>query len=288
MAGESESIKQIELEKLDSFQDHPFLVRDDEQMQTLADSIRSVGVLVPTIVRPKEKGRYEIIAGHRRKHGCELAGLSTLPCVVREVDRDDAVVMMVDSNFQRERILPSERGRAYKMKLNAIKRQGERTDLTSAQSGQKWPRKTARDRIADDSPDSSSQIQRYIRLTELRPELLQMVDEGRIALTPAAEISYLTHKEQALLLLTMESEQATPSLSQAQRMKKLSRQGMLTVDEILSIMTERKKPECWNLNLSMDQIAEYFPPSYTPKMMEETIFKLLNAWMRQRIKRGNG
>ena len=240
MAGKSESIKQIELEKLDSFQDHPFLVRDDEQMQTLADSIRSVGVLVPAIVRPKGKGRYEIIAGHRRKHGCELAGLSTLPCVVREMDRDDAVVMMVDSNFQRERILPSERGRAYKMKLNAIKRQGARTDLTSAQSGQKWPRKTARDRIADDSPDSSSQIQRYIRLTELRPELLQMVDEGRIALTPAAEISYLTHKEQALLLLTMLSNsefivmlnQAEPDRAKLATLLNISKEQMSYITNV--------------------------------------------------------
>ena len=282
MTTKTETVANIALEKLVPFRDHPFQVRDDEQMQMITESIRSVGVLVPAIARPLENGTYELIAGHRRKHACELAGLSTLPVIVRDVDRDTATVMMVDSNFQREEILPSERAKAYKMKLEAIKRQGARTDLTSDQVGQKSERKTSRDLIAENSPDSSSQIQRYLRLNELNPELLQMVDDGKIALTPAAELSFLSKEEQSLLLLTIESEQATPSLSQAQRMKKLSRQGELTEDEILDIMLEQKKPECWNLTLSMNKITKYFPKSYTPQKMEETIIKLLEAWMRHR------
>ena len=282
MTTKTETVTNIALEKLVPFQDHPFQVRDDEQMQMITESIRSVGVLVPAIARPLENGTYELIAGHRRKHACELAGLSTLPVIVRDVDRDTATVMMVDSNFQREEILPSERAKAYKMKLEAIKRQGARTDLTSDQVGQKSKRKTSRDLIAENSPDSSSQIQRYLRLNELNPELLQMVDDGKIALTPAAELSFLSKEEQSLLLLTIESEQATPSLSQAQRMKKLSRQGELTEDEILDIMLEQKKPECWNLTLPMNKITKYFPQSYTPQKMEETIIKLLEAWMRHR------
>jgi ParB family chromosome partitioning protein len=282
MTTKTETVTTIALEKLVPFRDHPFQVRDDEQMQIITESIRSVGVLVPAIARPLENGTYELIAGHRRKHACELAGLSTLPVIVRDVDRDTATVMMVDSNFQREEILPSERAKAYKMKLEAIKRQGARTDLTSDQVGQKSERKTSRDLIAENSPDSSSQIQRYLRLNELNPELLQMVDDGKIALTPAAELSFLSKEEQSLLLLTIESEQATPSLSQAQRMKKLSRQGELTEDEILDIMLEQKKPECWNLTLPMNKITKYFPQSYTPQKMEETIIKLLEAWMRHR------
>ena len=282
MTTKTETVTNIALEKLVPFQDHPFQVRDDEQMQMITESIQSVGVLVPAIVRPLENGTYELIAGHRRKHACEMIGLPTLPAIVRDVDRDTATVMMVDSNFQREEILPSERAKAYKMKLDAIKRQGARTDLTSDQVGQKLGRKTSRDLIAENSPDSSSQIQRYLRLNELNPALLQMVDEGKIALTPAAELSFLSNEEQKLLLLTIESEQATPSLSQAQRMKKLSRQGELTEDEILDIMLEQKKPECWNLTLPMNKITKFFPPSYTPQKMEETIIKLLEAWMRHR------
>ena len=282
MTTKTETVTNIALEKLVPFQDHPFQVRDDEQMQMITESIQSVGVLVPAIVRPLENGTYELIAGHRRKHACEMIGLPTLPAIVRDVDRDTATVMMVDSNFQREEILPSERAKAYKMKLDAIKRQGARTDLTSDQVGQKLERKTSRDLIAENSPDSSSQIQRSLRLNELNPALLQMVDEGKIALTPAAELSFLSNEEQKLLLLTIESEQATPSLSQAQRMKKLSRQGELTEDEILDIMLEQKKPECWNLTLPMNKITKFFPPSYTPQKMEETIIKLLEAWMRHR------
>ncbi len=279
----TEAVISIAIERLAPFHGHPFQVKDDEQMQMITESIRNVGVLVPAIVRPIENGYYEIIAGHRRRHACELVGIPALPCIVRELDRDTSIVMMVDSNFQREKILPSERAKAYKMKLEAIKRQGARTDLTSDQVGQKLERKSSRDLIAENSPDSSTQIQRYLRLNELLPELLQMVDDGKIALTPAAELSFLTQEEQALLLTTIESEQATPSLSQAQRMKKLSRQGMLTDDEILQIMMEQKKPECWNLTLPMNKITRYFPSTYTPQKMEETIIKLLDAWMRHRV-----
>lgn len=278
-----ETIRSIGLIKLVPFQDHPFAVRDDEQMGMITESIRSVGVLVPALARPLDDGRFELISGHRRKHACELIGMTTLPVIIREVDRDTATVMMVDSNFQREEILPSERAKAYKMKLEAIKRQGARTDLTSDQVGQKLDKKSSRDLIAENSPDSSSQIQRYLRLNELIPALLQMVDEKKIALTPAAELSFLTKEEQEILLLTIESEQATPSLSQAQRMKKLSLQGELTDDEILEIMMEQKKPECWNLTLPMNTLSKYFPESYTPKRMEETIIKLLDAWMQHRV-----
>lgn len=282
MSKKAENVIDISLERLLPFQEHPFHVRDDEQMAMIVESIRSVGVLVPAIVRPLEGGFYEIISGHRRKHACELLSLLTLPCIVRDADRDAAIVMMVDSNFQREEILPSERAKAYKMKLEAMKRQGARTDLTSDQVGQKLERKSSRDLIAENSPDSSSQIQRYLRLNELIPELLQMVDDHKIALTPASELSFLTNDEQQLLLLTIESEQTTPSLSQAQRMKRLSRQGELSDDAILEIMMEQKKPECWNLTLPMNKITRYFPQSYTPQRMEETIFKLLDAWMRHR------
>ena len=281
MTVRQETIINIELEKLLPFQNHPFQVKDDEQMLMITESIRNVGVLVPAIARPLDDGYYELISGHRRKYACELAGIPSLPVIVRDVDRDTATIMMVDSNFQREKILPSERAKAYKMKLEAIKRQGARTDLTSDQVGQKLERKSSRDLIAENSPDSSTQIQRYLRLNELIPEMLQLVDEGRIALTPATELSFLAKEEQSLLLVTIESEEAAPSLSQAQRMKKLSRQGELTDDAILEIMMEQKKPECWNLTLPMSKITRYFPKSYTPQRMEETIIKLLDAWARR-------
>ena len=277
-----ECVQNIELDKLRPFPDHPFIVRDDEQMQMLMESIRTVGVLVPVIARPLSDGTYELIAGHRRKRACERVGIPTLPVIVRKADLDTATVMMVDSNFQREEILPSERAKAYKMKLEAIKRQGARTDLTSDQVGQKLNRKSSRDLIAENSPDSSSQIQRYLRLNELIPELLQMVDAKKIALTPAAELSFLTKDEQQLLLVTIESEQATPSLSQSQRMKRISQEGTLTDDTILEIMMEQKKPECWNLTLPMNKITKYFPQSYSPQKMEETIIKLLELWKRNR------
>ena len=259
MTKKTERITSVELKKLVPFRDHPFQVRDDEQMRMLTESVRNVGVLVPAIVRPLDDGSYELISGHRRAKAAELSGLSELPAIIRDADHDAATIMMVDSNFQREEILPSEKARAYKMKLDAMKRQGARLDLTSVQLGQKLEGKTSRDQIAENCPDSSTQIQRYLRLNELIQELLAMVDEGRIALTPAVELSFLTRKEQELLLLTIESEQATPSLSQAQRMKQLSKRGELTDDAILEIMTERKKPECWNLTLPMNRITKYFP-----------------------------
>ena len=285
MSKQSETITFIPIEKLIPFRDHPFQIRDDEQMKMITESIRSVGVLVPAIARPLPDGKYELISGHRRKRASELLGLPTLPVIVREVDHDTGIVMMVDSNFQREEILPSERARAYKMKLEAIKRQGARNDLTSDQPGQKLERKSSRDLIAENSPDSSSQIQRYLRLNELIPELLLMVDERKIALTPAAEISYLTKEEQEILLVTIESEMSTSSLSQAQRMKHISRERKLTDEMILQIMSEKKKPECWNLVFPMNKVSKYFPKSYTPKRMEETIYGLLEGWRNDQSRR---
>ena len=282
MSKKSEKITLIPIKKLIPFRDHPFQVRDDEQVRMLTESIRTVGVLVPAIARPLKNGTYELISGHRRKRASEILGLPTLPVIVKEVNRDTGIVMMVDSNFQREEILPSERARAYKMKLEAIKRQGAKTDLTSDQVGQKSARKSSRDLIAENSPDSSSQIQRYLRLNELIPELLQMVDERKIALTPASEISYLKKEEQCILLATIDSELSTPSLSQAQRMKHLSREGKLTDDMILKIMSEQKKPECWNLTIPMNKVSKYFPRSYTPQKMEEIIFKLLEGWVNEK------
>ena len=281
-AAQEDRITLLPLSELHDFPNHPFKVRDDEAMQETAESIRQYGVLVPAIVRPREDGGYEIIAGHRRRHGSELAGLSAMPCIVRQMDDDTATILMVDSNIQRENILPSERAQAYKMKLEAIKRQGTRHDLTSDQLGQKLSGKTSREVIAENSNDSPTQIQRYIRLTELSPELQQMVDEKKIGMTPAVEISYLKPEEQQMLLTAIDSEQATPSLSQAQRMKKLSRDGKLNDDTMLDIMMEQKKPEGYNVVLSADKLCKYFPRSYTPQKMEETILKLLDAWLRKR------
>jgi len=287
---QQEVIVQVPLSKLHDFPNHPFKVRDDEAMQETAESIRQYGVLVPAIVRPREDGGYEIIAGHRRRHGSELAGLSAMPCIVREMDDDTATILMVDSNIQRENILPSERAQAYKMKLEAIRRKAGRPVKTeekdvpdnSVQVGQNFDGKTSRELLAENSPDSSTQIQRYIRLTELSPELQQMVDEKKIGMTPAVEISYLKPEEQQMLLTAIDSEQATPSLSQAQRMKKLSREGKLNDDSMLDIMMEQKKPEGYNVVLSADKLRKYFPRSYTPQRMEETILKLLDAWLRKR------
>ena len=278
-----EVVEQIPLSDLHPFPDHPFQVRDDDAMQETAESIKTYGVLVPALARPREDGGgYELIAGHRRKHACELAGLTTMPVIVRDIDRDAATIIMVDSNLQRENILPSERAKAYKMKLEAIKRQGKRHDLTSDQLGQKLSGKTSRELIAENSNDSPTQIQRYIRLTELSPELQQMVDEKKIAMTPAVEISYLKPEEQKMLLTAMDSEQATPSLSQAQRMKKLSREGGLNDDSMLDIMMEQKKPEKSDITLSGEKLRKYFPRSYTPFQIENTIFKLLDAWQTKR------
>ena len=275
----TETIKDIPLDDLHPFPDHPFGVRDDEAMQETVESIKEYGVLVPAIARPREDGGYEIIAGHRRKHACELAGLKTMPVIVRDLDRNAATIIMVDSNLQRENILPSEKAKAYKMKLEAIKRQGARRDLTSDQVGRKLE---SAEMIAQQSADSKSQVRRYIRLTELEPELQKMVDDGKIGMTPAVEISYLKPDEQKMLIETIDSEQATPSLSQAQRMKRLSQEGKLTDDTMLGIIMEQKKPENWDLKLPMDKIRKFFPRSYTPQRMEETIMKLLESWMKKR------
>ena len=285
-----EVVEQIPLSELHPFPDHPFQVRDDDAMQETAESIKTYGVLVPALARPREDGGYELIAGHRRKHACELAGLTTMPVIVRNIDRDAATIIMVDSNLQRENILPSERAKAYKMKLEAIRRKAGRPAKeadaafkeNSVQVGQNFDGKTSREILAENSPDSSTQIQRYIRLTELSPELQQMVDEKKIAMTPAVEISYLKPEEQKMLLTAMDSEQATPSLSQAQRMKKLSREGALNDDSMLDIMMEQKKPEKSDITLSGEKLRKYFPRSYTPFQIENTIFKLLDAWQKKR------
>lgn len=277
-----DTIKEIPLGELHPFHDHPFSVRDDEAMAQTVESIKEYGVLVPAIARPRENGGYEIIAGHRRKHACEIAGLKTMPVIVRDIDRNTATIVMVDSNLQRENILPSERAKAYKMKLEAIKRQGARTDLTCTQVGHKSNGTKSIQKVADEAGESRTQVQRYIRLNELQPELQHLVDEGKIGMTPAVEISYLKPDEQKMLIETIDSEQATPSFSQAQRMRRLSQEGKLNDDAVLGIMMEQKKPENWDLKLPMEKIRKFFPRSYTPQRMEETIIKLLETWMKKR------
>lgn len=283
-----EKVIEIALSELHPFPDHPFSVREDDAMKETVESIKEYGVLTPAIARPREDGGYEIIAGHRRKRACELAGLDTMPAIIRDMDTDTATILMVDSNLQRENILPSERAKAYKMKLDALKRQGKRTDLTSRQlvgkSDSLIPRrnKESADKIGGESGESGRQVQRYIRLNELSPPLQQMVDDKKIALTPAVELSYLKPEEQAIVVETIESEQATPSLSQAQRMKKLSQSGKLNDDAVLSIMSEDKKPEVDKIVFTSDTLRKYFPKSYTPKQMTDTIIKLLDGWSRKR------
>ena len=274
-----EKVMEIPLSELHPFKDHPFKVKDDEAMMETADSIRQYGVLVPAIARPDPNGGYELVAGHRRHRASELAGKETMPVIVRDLDDDQATIIMVDSNLQRESLLPSERAFAYKMKLEAIKHQGARTDLTSAQVG---PKLTAAEKIAENSPDSKSQIKRFIRLTELIPELLDMVDEKKIAFNPAYELSFLKPEEQQMLLDTMDYEQATPSLSQAQRMKKFSQEGRLNIDVMRAIMSEEKKSDLDKVTFTSDTLRKYFPKSYTPARMQETIIKLLEQWQRRR------
>ena len=275
----TEYITNIPVEKLKSFPNHPFQVRDDDSMRETVESIKTYGVLQPAIVRPSKDGDYEILSGHRRKRACELAGKKTIPAIVRELDDDAAIIFMVDSNLQRENILPSERAAAYKMKLEALKRQGARTDLTSAQV---VPKLSAREKVAEEAGVNRMEVTRYIRLTELQPELQQMVDDKKIAFTPAVEISYLKPDEQRMLLDTISSEQATPSLSQAQRLKKLSQAGELTDDSMLSIMSEQKKPEKNCLTIPAEVVEKYFPKSFTPVKMQEVIVKLLESWQRKR------
>ena len=275
-----EKIQEIPLSELHPFKNHPFKVKDDEAMMETADSIKQYGVLVPAIARPDPEGGYELVAGHRRHRASELAEKETMPVIVRDLDDDAATIIMVDSNLQRESFLPSERAFAYKMKLEAVKHQGARTDLTSRQVGEKS--QTSIQKVADQAGESQRQVQRYIRLTELIPELMDMVDEKKIALNPAYELSFLKKEEQVDLLDAMDSEQATPSLSQAQRLKKYSQEGHLTLDMMRVIMGEEKKSDLDRVTFTSDTLRKYFPKSYTPQRMQETIIKLLEAWQKKR------
>ena len=275
-----EKIQEIPLTELHPFKNHPFKVKDDEAMMETADSIKQYGVLVPAIARPDPEGGYELVAGHRRHRASELAEKETMPVIVRDLDDDAATIIMVDSNLQRESLLPSERAFAYKMKLEAVKHQGARTDLTSRQLGEKS--QTSIQKVADQAGESQRQVQRYIRLTELIPELMDMVDEKKIALNPAYELSFLKKEEQVDLLDAMDSEQATPSLSQAQRLKKYSQEGYLTLDMMRVIMGEEKKSDLDRVTFTSDTLRKYFPKSYTPQRMQETIIKLLEAWQKKR------
>ncbi|MGX8700298.1 ParB/RepB/Spo0J family partition protein [Caproiciproducens sp.] len=278
-----EKVIDMPLSEMHPFPDHPFQVRDDDSMKETVESIKEYGVLVPAIVRPSVEGGYELISGHRRKHACELAGLPTMPVIVRDLDDDAATIIMVDSNIQRENILPSERAKAYKMKLEAMKRQAGRPSLENGgQVGHDLRGIKTRDLIAENSEDSARTIQRYIRLNELTPQLQQMVDDKKIAMTPAVELSYLKPEEQTLLLDTIESEQTTPSLSQAQRLKKFSAEGHLNEDSMLAIMSEEKKPEKNDLTIKADKLQQYFPKSYTPQQMEQVIIRLLDGWQKKR------
>lgn len=276
-----ERVQEIPLDQLKPFKNHPFKVRDDQRMLDTVDSIREYGVLVPAIARPDPEGGYELISGHRRKRGCEMAGLQTMPVIIRDLDDDAAVLVMVDSNIQREELLPSERAFAYKMKLEALKHQGARSDLTSSQLGTKL---RADELLAQQAGESRNQVQRFIRLTELISELLDMVDERKLAFNPAVEVSYLKRDEQRMLLEAMDAEQTTPSLSQAQRLKKFSQEGRLTEEAMSAIMSEEKKSEMDKVTLRSDTLRRYFPKSYTPKQMEQTIIKLLDVWQKQRQK----
>ena len=278
-AGKTENIKQVRLSQLFPFERHPFKVNNDAEMLKIVESVKQYGVLSPAIARPLPDGGYELVSGHRRKRACELAGLETMPVIVRELDDDAAALLVVDSNLQREGLLPSERAFAYKLKLEALRHQGERTDLTSSQLGTKL---RADEIIAEQDGSSRNQIQRYIRLTELIPELLDMVDERKFAFNPAYELSFLKQGEQRLLLDAMDSEQATPSLSQAQRLKQFSQRGELTAEVMRAIMSEEKKPEIDRITITGDRLRKYFPRSYTPKQMEETIIKLLEQWQKRR------
>ena len=277
-----EKIQEIPLSELHPFKNHPFKVKDDEAMMETADSIKQYGVLVPAIARPDPEGGYELVAGHRRHRASELAEKETMPVIVRDLDDDAATIIMVDSNLQRESLLPSERAFAYKMKLDAMKHQGERVDLTCSQVGNKLEGKKSSEILAEQVGQSKNQIFRYIRLTDLIPELLDMVDEKKIALNPAYELSFLKKEEQVDLLDAVDSEQATPSLSQAQRLKKYSQEGHLTLDMMRVIMGEEKKSDLDRVTFTSDTLRKYFPKSYTPQRMQETIIKLLEAWQKKR------
>ena len=279
---QQEQIQRLALSELHPFKDHPFRVLDDDRMMETVESVKEYGVLVPIIARPLADGGYEIVSGHRRKRACELAGMNEIPAIVRDLDDDEAVIIMVDSNLQRENILPSERAKAYQMKLEAIKHQGERRDLTSDQVGQKL--RVAVERVAENAGESKSQVQRFIRLNNLEPPLIDKVDAGKLAFTPAVELSYLKPEEQQWLDTALENTQQTPSLSQAQRMKRESKQGTLSEQGIMEIMTENKQtvPAKGSVVLPQEKLTKYFPRSYTTEQMEKVIFKLLDYWVRKR------
>jgi ParB-like partition proteins len=276
---EREKVQMVPLTELQPFKNHPFKVKEDEAMMQTVESVKQYGVLVPAIARPREGGGYELVSGHRRHRASELAGFTEMPVIVRDLNDDESTIVMVDANLQRESLLPSERAFAYKMKLEALKRQGSRSDLTSGQVGTK---SRTDEKVGDAIGESGRQVQRFIRLTALIPDLLDMVDEKKIAINPAVEISFLKPEEQTQLLETIESEQATPSLSQAQRLKRFSQEGSLSADVMRAIMSEEKKPEQSRLTLGADKLQHFFPKSYTPKQMEDTILKLLEQWHKKR------
>ena len=278
----SERVQEIPLSELHPFKNHPFRVVDDEAMQRTVESVAQFGVLAPALARPRPEGGYELVAGHRRMRASELAGLETMPVIVRQMDDDTATIAMVDSNLQRETLLPSERAFAYKMKMEAMKHQGERTDLTSGQLGRKSDGKESRELIAEQTGESARQVQRFINLTNLIPELLDMVDRKEIAFNPAVELSFLKKEEQKGFLEAMDYGQSTPSLSQAQRIKKLSQAGMCTQEAMNTIMNEEKKSELDTVTLKNDVLLKYFPRSYTPKQMQDTIIRLLEQWQKKR------
>lgn len=277
-----EKVWEIPLKDLYPFKDHPFKVRDDAEMEKVVESVATYGVLTPAIARRRPEGGYELISGHRRHHAAQLAGLETMPVIVRDLDDDAATILMVDANLQREEILPSERAQAYKMKLEAIKHQGQRRDLTSGQLDPKLNNMRSNAIVAQDAGESVKQVQRYIRLTELIPEIQEMVDTKQIAFNPAVELSYLKPEEQQDFIEAMDYGQATPSLSQAQRIKTLSRDGMCTLEAMCAVMSEEKKPEVDHVTLKNDVIRKYFPKSFTPQQMEQTIIKLLDQWQKKR------
>ena len=281
-AAAKEQRTEMPLSDLHPFEGHPFKVLDDELMEQTVESIKQIGVVSPLIVRPDPEGGFEILSGHRRLHAAQLAGLETVPVIVKEMDDDAAIIFMVDSNLQRENILPSERAFSYKMKLEAMKHQGERGDLTSGQVGQKSVGTVSRDIVAEQAGDSSRNVQRFIRLTNLIPEILDMVDEKKIAFNPAVELSYLKPSEQKEFLEAMDYAQASPSLSQAQRLKKLSQEGGCTLDAMCEVMNEIKKDELDHVTIKNEVHRKYFPKSYTPKQMQDTIIRLLEKWQRSK------
>ena len=282
IAVQNEAVQNIPLSELFSFKNHPFRIVDDEAMQRTVESVSQFGVLSPAIARPRVDGGYEIISGHRRLHASQLLGLETMPVIVRQMDDDTAVITMVDSNLQRETMLPSERAKAYKMKMDAMKRQGYRTDLTSGQVGRKLEGKESRELIAEQTGESARQVQRYVNLTNLIPELMQMVDEKKIAFSPAVELSFLTPQEQTNLLDAMEYGQSTPSLSQAQRLKKLSQDGGCDRMAMYAMMSEEKKGDLEKVTIDSGDLRKFFPKSYTPKQMHDVIIKLLTQWQKRR------